>query len=312
MKLGVGINLGTLINPILLDWAAELRADGITHCCYANAPVDTLAATRRDAPAMEAWAGKIGAQLAALKELGMSVGVRPRPMILEQVVILESSVGVADLKTPDFTARNTSIRAAKLLLPHLFNNCGIVIQHEAADTSNVDVRTWATLALGTDHGIIYYGRHGMVSPDGGPGYGYGADFGLGDLPHIVYVSLNAAGSGDASAADQSPGPADCSPRDIRLAAERFDRRFYDAKILNAAKHVHINVLADTPVPVMKDMIYAAAIGCHPDVIMLRSVFGKHDPRGPEGNTLTDPTNPQRHWVTPNVRQAIKECAAWMT
>jgi hypothetical protein len=306
MKFGVGISLGTLLNPTLLTWAAELRAAGVEHCCYANAPVDTIAVANKDTAAMEVWSQKVGEQLAALKTMGMSVGVRPRPMILEQVV-LETT------KTPNFIASNTSLRAVKLLQPELCPG-GVVIQHEAADTSNLVIRGWAVRELLPHVGIIYYGRHGMVGQDGGPGYGYGADFGPHDLPHIVYVALNAAGAGDASAAGQSNGPADCTAKDIRLAAERFDRRLQEECVFGGefGKHVHINVLADTPVPMMKDMLYAAAIGCRPDVVMLRSVFGKNDPRGPEGNTLTDPANPQRHWVTPNVLQAIKECAAWMT
>jgi hypothetical protein len=313
LRIGLGINLGNLLTPVLLKWAAELRGWGVGHCCYANYPVDTIAVAKGDTAKVQADADKAITQLNALAALGMTVGVRPLPMILEQI---KEQVPVAppptlnvltflEVTTPNFSARNTSIEAARLLLPGLGDH-NIAAQHEVHDTSDGHIRSWVTNQLGPAT-MFYYGRAGLWNK-------YSVDFGEHDAPHVVYVALNAAGVGDASAPGALPGPADCTPADIRHAVEMFDYRI-NATINEDGSSTfprawkfqfHINFLADASVDHIVRMLAAARIGFqHWNVGMVRLV-DEH------GNTLREPAPSNRHAVTPNVLQAIKECAAWMT
>jgi hypothetical protein len=327
MKLGVAINLGTILTPVLLERAAELRGWDVGHVCYAAYPVDKIdVATGNDAK-LQADTAKVVAQLTALTAMGVSVGVRPLPMILEQIVektLVQPPGGgeataMTKVPTPNFTTNNTSIIAAKLLVPHLGKDDGIAFAHEIADFGGLLVRSNVINQLGTSAATCYWGFHGLVDKDGGPGYKFGADFGRFDAPHTIYVALNSAGAGDASAPGASPGPAECTPKDIRHAAEMFGMRIRETLQPPVAAtamspewkvHFHINFLADASVSHITAMLAAARIGFpYWNVGMVRLVHGKNDPLGPEGNTLKDAAG--KHVVTPNALQAIKECAAWM-
>ena len=313
MKLGLYIHLGTLLNDKLLEWASKLRDAGVSHCCYSNLPVDTVAVANGDVAYMQSVADKAAAQLAALTAMGMTVGVRPMPMILEQI---KEKVPIApppslEVPTPNFRACRTSIAVAKMLLPSLGEH-NLIVQHEAHDTSDVAIRNWVVAQLGPAS-TFYYGFQGLWNK-------YGADFGQHDKPHVVHVSLNAAGAGDASAPGAFPGPAECTAKDILDATTKLALRLTPwASAWSVRKlHGHINVLPTMPVERIVSMICAAeavlsnANISNPngdpvwsqlvDVLMLRLVDDN-------GNTLSDPAT-GKHLVMPNVIAAIRECQ-WM-
>ena len=305
MKLGYYISLGNLVNKsgiankAVLDWATELRQSGAGFCMFTGLSLDPVM-VRREPDKLTAIITAANEQLAALETIGMGVCVRPKPEIVEQIKVTASFTdttppAIEIVPTPNFHLHRTSIDVLKRLVFRPGQYPFVV--HEIHDLMNGH---WRALLCRESFGrdsVLYWGLRG-------PWIKEGADFGEHDEPHVVHVALNAASATDPSSSDASPSPEQCTGADILGQVRRIEERVNERLMTHPGYRfiAHINTTPDVSVGRLVSMLAAARTFFGGwDVLMLRLVN--------DGQTLADANG--KHVVTPNVLEAVKECASWM-
>ena len=302
---GLYIHLGPLVagwKDRNLAWAAELRDSGVQHIEFMNFPVGNASGAPGTGGVADAQA-----QLDALAALGMSVGVRPFPMIAEQLAGrygYRTASPTGDVYTPiplnaDYAVRRSSIDAVRGLILHPRDT--LYVTHEFHDFLATKGREEIVNGCVPQSVEFYGGTNGLRMKHG---LSFGDEFRneLKEPKFAVHVACNMAAVGDASSPAVGVGPKDVTPRDIVRYVKAHKQLLQERGIALDQHHwhAHINITPETQGLVE---LLAAAMSFPWDVLQLRLVDAS-------GNTLKDANG--RHATTPEELAAIKKVAGWLS